>query len=147
MNLKATVGGQRQRRGDGPRIREDDAAQGRVGGIASGDEIAKCPVMRVEEIIHETIDLDVVVDVIGCVDVDLGVPAKLFVQVGLVALEVLTGHGNEIGTKLPLLGQPIVKTGLEGVGGDARKVVAWRDKFAKNSHPPEYLRDIPSLAD
>jgi len=79
MDLEATVCGQRDRRGDGARIREDDAAERRVGRVTRGNEIPKGPVVRVEEVIHETIDLDVIVDVVRRVDVDLGVPAKLFV--------------------------------------------------------------------
>ena len=75
VNLKTTVRGQRERRGDGPRIREDDTAQGRAVGIIRGEEIAEGPVVRVEEIIHEAIELDVIVDVVRRVDVDLGVAA------------------------------------------------------------------------
>ena len=131
VDLKATVRGQRQRGGDGPRICEGDAAQSRAVGVIRGEETTKSPVVRVEQVVHEAIELDVVVDVVRRVDVDLGVAAELRVLVGFIALEELTADGDEIGTKLPLPRQTVIETGLEGLGGYARKVVAGRDRNAK----------------
>ena len=89
------------------------------------------PVVRVKEIVDEAIDLEMVGDVIGSVDVDFGVAADRFVLVGIIANEELIADGNEICAELPFRGQSIIETGLEPILGDARYDIAGMHKNEK----------------
>ena len=75
----------------------------------------------------EAVDLDVLGDVVGRVDVDDRVAGERLVVVGLVAEEDLVAGRNEVGAELPLRRQPVVEAGLEAVARHARQARARHD--------------------
>ncbi len=56
---------------------------------------------RIEEIVDQAIDLHMLGEVVGAVQIDLGVAGERRVEVGLVAVEELAAGGDEVGAEFP----------------------------------------------
>ena len=130
LHLHAAVGREGLRRGDGARVSEREPIQLLVdrADIARFEISAIEAIFPIEQILHETIDLDVVRDVVRCMEVDPSIACKKSVKVilcrFLVGEERRVAGRNEIRAELPLGGQPVLEACLEAMARNAGEAVA-----------------------
>jgi hypothetical protein len=94
----------------------------RIEESADGREFA------IEQIVDEAIDLDILGELIGAVQVRDPVVCELRVLVGVIANKPLTTDPDNIGTELQLRRKPIIDAALNLVPRYAGNLLAWRDE-------------------
>src|SRR5690606_4891264 len=100
------------------------------------EERAKQAVARIEDVVDEAIDLDVLGQPVPCADVDAGVAADLLQKVGLITKVILARRRDEVRTHLPSVGDPVIEAELETIVRNARDVVAGLDVDAGDVRVP-----------
>jgi hypothetical protein len=92
--------------------------------------------LAIEDILSESVDLDVLSEIVAGRDIDTGVAAEFVEKVRVVAEIVLARCGNQVRTDFPPRCQPVVEPGLEAVVGDAGDVVSGQDVMQASSLMP-----------
>src|SRR4029078_13512158 len=113
------------RRDNCARIGKVDCPQGRFSSLCGIKIISKSAVVRVEEVVDQSVNLDVICYVIRGMKVDLGVTSKWLIQIGFISKKHLVACSDKIGANLPFGCEPVIETRFKAGSRYAAKCVAW----------------------
>ncbi len=148
--LQARVEGARTRRTDRTWIGELCAAVGKIGNGAGIEECSVGRIAVVEDIVRTRVDLECLVDLIGCMQVENCIGRQPLRLIGFVADKILTADEQRISPNLECVSQRIFDPCLDPVAGDCRDSIAGqnldiaverqRDCWSRPAGRPEIAR-------
>ena len=124
---RARIESPRPCRAQRARVGEGVSAVGEVRQSAGVEELSVGRVPVVEDVVDLAVELDVLGDLVGGVQVEDGIGRQLRILVGFIADKILAGDEQRIAADLPLIGHGIVDTDLDAVARDRGDLVAGRD--------------------
>ena len=82
------------------------------------------PVLLIEQVIDQAVDLDVIRDIVRRVQIDFRIAGEWLIEIGIVAVKELAARGDQIGAKRPARCELVVKSRFEPVPWHAGKTIA-----------------------